>query len=355
MGWVGEGTNTSLEVVRLWNMTLLPSEVVFLWTFWPEGERSEIVRVTCLYYWNVAEENLILGLQTYNFIRNRHGKNGKTLYFLHFLWEKKSQSISLNNSCPVRDCARSYHGTISLQVNSQVLQLRDKLQLREMGIRAVPQVSFFSLLKQTSVRCFLLLNSHQFGIYSEIQCSNRKKEVFEQQGLVLCKISVCVRVQSLDSGVKNTTLCQIKSNFKPDSDHICAQQIVCHSLLSRLKSEQACKSYKIEQIQHTWCCSDGWSMKISDSFHLNLVLYLMSLICIWTSSYEFGFSRISRADQTSSIRKYLAMAGRKNLILTGRDLWHSQAQGGASICCDHLRVRGKSREKWEHREKKNSK
>lgn len=144
MGRVGEGTNTSLEVVWLWNMTLLPSEVVFLWTFWPEGETREIVGVTCLYYWNVAEENLILGLQPHSFIRNRHRKNGKILYFLRLLWEKKSRGISLNNSRPVRDCARSYCGTISLQVNSQVLQLRDRLQLREMGIRAVPQVSFFS-------------------------------------------------------------------------------------------------------------------------------------------------------------------------------------------------------------------
>lgn len=57
------------------------------------------------------------------------------------------------------------------------------------------------------------------------------------------------------------------------------------------------------------------TLLISTLSYILCLLYAFKLL-----PYEFGFSRISRADQTSSIRKYLAMAGRKNLILTGRDL-----------------------------------
>lgn len=48
-------------------------------------------------------------------------------------------------------------------------------------------------------------------------------------------------------------------------------------------------------------------------------------------------------NQMIPFEQHLATVGRNNSLLTGRDLWHNQAQGGAATYRDRLGVRGKKR------------
>lgn len=45
------------------------------------------------------------------------------------------------------------------------------------------------------------------------------------------------------------------------------------------------------------------------------------------------------------LSKYLATMGRKNFLLTGRNIRKNWAQGGSAICCDCLGLRGGKQDK----------
>lgn len=55
------------------------------------------------------------------------------------------------------------------------------------------------------------------------------------------------------------------------------------------------------------------------------------------------------------MNKHLAMVGKKNSIITGRNVGQNQTQGGEAICTEWWGSEGKEKDKRKHRLRKNLK